>query len=242
MSLAASFAGSGALSASVGISLARNAIANVIEASISNAKTTFAATSGAIFLSAMETASIDALSAAASLSVAVAGDAAVALSGAGALASNTILTHTNAFIDTSNVTSAGALTLQATDNASIRAIIAAASAAVGGGGVGVAGSIGLALARNLIGYDVDKTATSTYNSSQTVSGLAKGTKVKVVSGPRSGDIYEYTGDAIAVGTSVDLSKQDYGEPARRGSSSASRMPPSRFRRTSSTRGSARPAR
>ncbi len=69
--------------------------------------------------------------------------------------------------------------------------------------VGAAGSIGLALARNLIGYGQDATATATYSSTQTrASGSATGRTVKIVGGPRDGDIYKYLGTTIAGQTST----------------------------------------
>ena len=211
-SIAASFGAVG-VSVAIGVALASNTIANDIEAYIANGNVVAATGSGGIGLFAVEGATIESLTAAASISAAF-GETGIAVSGAGALASNTILTHTNAFIDSSDVTSGGAVTISASDTATIQAIIAAASVAVAAGGVGASGSIGIALARNLIGYSLDAAPSHDYTSDQTISGLANGKRVKVVdgSGPRSGDVYEYVGTTIPTSTSVDLSKEDYGDP------------------------------
>ena len=100
--------------------------------------------------------SISALSIAASLSAGISGNAGLALSGAGAESTNVLLTKTNAFIQDSTVDSAGDVLLNAQSSASIDATVVAASAAIGAGGsVGVGASIGAAVARNLMGYDLD---------------------------------------------------------------------------------------
>src|SRR5206468_2214076 len=68
-------------------------------------------------------ATIDAVAAAASLAVGI-GDVGVAVSGAGAIAFNVVLTRTNAYIDSSKITSGGALSLSATGTSGITATIA----------------------------------------------------------------------------------------------------------------------
>ncbi|MHA2248433.1 MAG: beta strand repeat-containing protein, partial [Candidatus Hodarchaeales archaeon] len=103
---------------------------------------------------------IDALSVAASLAVGAGGMVGVAVSGAGAESTNVILTKTNAFIKSSEIGSKndwGAVNvkLDAKDSSSISATVVGVSAAVSGGWVGVSGSIGAAVTRNLIGWDLD---------------------------------------------------------------------------------------
>ncbi|MBF0461945.1 MAG: hypothetical protein HQL87_11155, partial [Magnetococcales bacterium] len=97
---------------------------------------------------------INALSAAASVGIGVGGTTGVAVSGAGAVAINAIQGFTDAFIRDSQVTSAGDVTLEAARTSTIAATVAAMSLAAGvGGTTGVGASIGVAVARNFIGYD-----------------------------------------------------------------------------------------
>ena len=94
---------------------------------------------------------IDAIAVAASLSAAI-GTTGVAIAGAGVFARNSILNTTNASIESSSVTSAAAVDLEAASTASISATIVAASFALGvAATAGVAASIGIAIAENLIG-------------------------------------------------------------------------------------------
>ena len=151
-SIAAAFGGVG-VAVSIGVSLARNTIDNRVEASISGVSD-LTATSGAIALAALEDARIDAIVAASSLAAAI-GGVGVAISGAGAVATNVILTKTNAFVLGGAISSAGAVALSASDGARIRALVVAATAAIGGGSVGVGVSLGASLARNLIGQRED---------------------------------------------------------------------------------------
>ena len=150
-------------------------------------------TTGAVTIEASETATITAISAAASLALGIAGKAGIAVSGAGAEATNVILTRTNAHVDGSILTSTGAVTITAKDTATIRALIAAASVAVGGGTVGVGAAIGVAFARNIIGWDPAGNPGYTHLSSANVLTLNTGAKIKIASGPRTGDVYEYLG-------------------------------------------------
>ena len=155
-SVAASVSGDGSLAASIGLTLAQNAIYNQVAASIVNAASGVTSTSGDITVEASEKATITATAAAASAGVGVSAGAGAALSGAGAAAINVILTKTDAFIDSSIVTSAGAVTIQSTDTSSITATIAAVSiSAAVGAGAGVGVSIGVSVASNLIGWSPD---------------------------------------------------------------------------------------
>jgi hypothetical protein len=154
-SLAASFAGTGAVSLSIGVALAQNEISNEVETFIRNADNGVIARNGAIMLDTDESATITALSAAASASAAIAGTAGIALSGAGANATNVILTKSNAYVSGSVLNSTGDVTLDTVNTSTITAKVLTASAAIGGGGTaGVGASIGVATARNLIGFDL----------------------------------------------------------------------------------------
>src|SRR5213075_472089 len=84
------------------------------------------------------------------------------------------------------------------------------SASFAAGGIAASGSIGVAFARNLIGFTHDPLATWNFVSSQTGVSLANGDQVKVTSGARQGDIYKYIGTARA---NVDLSQEDYTDSA-----------------------------
>ena len=148
----ASFAGVAAVTVSVGIALAHNEIDNDVAAYIANADDDVTTNGSAITISATEKADIDALTVAASLGAAVAGVAGIAVSGAGALALNVILTDTNAYVADSDLSGVGAVDVDARNTSSIDATVAAGSAAVAGGTVGVGVSVGAAVARNLIGF------------------------------------------------------------------------------------------
>ena len=78
---------------------------------------------------------------------------------AGAESTNIILTKTNAFIFNSTIGSAlipvGDVILEARNTSSIDARVVGVSAAIAGaGGTAISGSIGVSIARNLIGWDV----------------------------------------------------------------------------------------
>ena len=156
-SIAASVAGTAGVALSIGVALAQNRVANDVEAyiaDVANTADTANATAGGITLEADEGATIEATSAAASLAVGIGGTAGVSVSGAGAAALNTILTADEAYVLDSTLVGDGAVSATAHDSASITATIVAASAAVGGGGTaGVGASLGVALARNFIGWD-----------------------------------------------------------------------------------------
>jgi len=158
-SLAASFAGTAAVSLSIGVSLANNEISNEVEACIKNADSGVTTRIGGVSLTAAEAAVIASTSEAVSASAAIAGTAGIALSGAGAEATNVILTKTNAYVAYSRLVSAGDagdVVLSATNTAVIAATILTGSLAVGvGGTAGVGASIGVSLAQNLIGWDSD---------------------------------------------------------------------------------------
>lgn len=205
-----SIAGSGTASVagSIGVSLARNLVTSEVLAYVKNADSTLRTTTGNVDISATnDKASITAVSAAASLAAGVSGTAGVGVSGAGAESTNLIGTKTNAFIEDSVINSKGAVSLNAKNNAEIKATVIAASVALGASataGVGV--SIGVAVARNLIGWNVDPNQAFKYDTSSGSKAMLKGDRVKIKQGARAGDIYEFIGDPAT----IDLRTTDYG--------------------------------
>ncbi|MGN7612778.1 beta strand repeat-containing protein, partial [Magnetococcales bacterium HHB-1] len=213
-SLAASFAGTAGVSVSIGASIARNLISTEVESFIKDVDQGVTTTGGALILKATSDSSIDAVSAAASVAAGFAGTAGVGVSGAGASARNTILTKTNAFIDSSDIVSAGKVDLDAKSTSKIKASIIAASVAIGGGGAaGVGASVGVAIARNYIGWNPESAATSIYTLADDPSTIKKGDTVKITSGVRQGDVYKYLGsdDLSKDGDSKLLLTQDYSD-------------------------------
>jgi Ca2+-binding RTX toxin-like protein len=166
-SLAAAFGGVG-VAVSIGFAGAYNEISNEVSAFIHDADVTTTNVAGAIAIVAMEAATINALTMAASLSVGVAGIS-VKVSGAGAAALNVILTETTAYVTDSTLASAGSVALDASDASTINAIILASSAAISGGAVGVGVSIGGAFATNLIGALGFPTGVQAYVKDSTIT-------------------------------------------------------------------------
>jgi len=148
--VAASFAGVG-VALSIGAAVAENQISNEIESHIARAGSLTSV--GDITLHAAESATITSRTAAAAVSAAV-GAIGVAVSGAGATATNVILTATNAYLDGSTVVGANNVTLEATNSSTINATVLSVAASLGGGIVGLSGSIGASTARNLIGSTI----------------------------------------------------------------------------------------
>ena len=105
---------------------------------------------------------IEVVSAAASLAVGIGGSTGVAIAGAGAVALNSVTSHTNAHIDDSVVTSHTGISLTATATNAISATVLAVAAAVGAGGsAGIGVAIGISIAKNLIGETLDGTPSPT---------------------------------------------------------------------------------
>ncbi|MGB7962771.1 MAG: hypothetical protein WCF12_07420, partial [Propionicimonas sp.] len=148
-SLAFAFGGTAGVAVSVAVSLAKNVIANQVEASIANADS-FTTTSGGLTLEAVEDASILAVSAAASVAVG-AGTFGGGVAGAGAWARNEITTTTTAAISGSTITSGGDVSLSASDTSAITALIAAVAIGAGAGAAGLGVAIGGSVAENVIG-------------------------------------------------------------------------------------------
>ncbi len=218
-SVAVAAGGSNAVSISIGVALAHNRIDNNVEASIVSVDDLVAGTGGIALHSTVD-ATITATSAAASLGVGIGSTAGIAVSGAGAESTNIILSKANAFAKDSDLESAGAVSFETDMTGTIDAKVIAASVAVGAGstaGIGV--SIGVAVARNFIGWDPTGTdVAATYESAKPVVTLATNDTVRVTSGPMAGDVYRYLGATLTDGDPnqtgvqlVDLSVQNYGD-------------------------------
>jgi hypothetical protein len=164
-SVAAGFAGTAGVAVSIGVAIAHNEISNNIASYIEDESIGSAADPvGNVTISATNNASIYAVSAAASVAIGGGGVAGVGVSGAGAVAENVILTRTNAYIQDSTLFSSGFVDIDAMSTSTINAVIVAATAAVGAGGAaGVGASVGVAIARNFIGWN-PRTTPSTIHS------------------------------------------------------------------------------
>ena len=105
-------------------------------------------------LRADEDAQVHALTVAASVAVAAAKDQALSISGGGAASLNSILSRANAAVTESTVAALGPLTLEAGQHSVIEATVVSVALGIGAGGSnGLAAAIGVAVARNFIGYD-----------------------------------------------------------------------------------------
>ena len=100
---------------------------------------------------------IDAKAFAASLAVTFGSTPGLSFSGAATEALNAVTSNANAHVDNSRLTTNADVALTATSNATIHALVLGISAAVGGT-PGVGASIGVAMAKNLIGHRLDGTA------------------------------------------------------------------------------------
>src|SRR5262249_55683847 len=97
-----------------------------------------------------------------------------------------------------------------------KATVVAASAALAfGSTAGVGASVGVAVARNLIGENVDSGMASDKTTTDTLPAtLTKGERVKIASGARAGDIYQYVGGET---TKVyDFTSKDGSQPLQKG--------------------------
>lgn len=157
---------------------------------------------------------VDAISFAASAAVAIGGGEGIAISGAGAESTNIVLSDTNSHITNSSIHSAGDVQLDAANQAEINATVIAASLAIGGGGnVGAGLSIGVAVARNQIGYNFSTPAT-TFTTDSRPAQIVPHQTVRIATGARAGDVFEYIGTSTLTPRqgegSVNLSDMDYG--------------------------------
>mgnify|MGYP003346411333 CR=1 FL=1 len=123
------------------------------------------------------------------------GQVGVAISGGGADANNVIQTSTRAFLDNSSLASVGKVDVDAINSARIDArIVSAAFALAIGSSVGVGASIGVAIARNDIGYKSDDNYAATYTTASNPSRIVKGNTVRIASGANAGAVFRYIGD------------------------------------------------
>ena len=102
--------------------------------------------------------------------------------------------------------------MNATSKGSIHAVVLGVAVSLAfGGGTSVGLALGIAVARNLIGWD-DEPVTSGPTSDQVLTtGLAPGTIVRIVGGVLDGEAYSYRGPPLT-GT-VDLRTIDYTDPS-----------------------------
>ena len=178
---------------SIGVTIATNTIDGHVEAAIDGADVD--TTSGGVSVTATDAATINSVAAAASVAIG-GGFVGIGISGAGALAENTIYGGTFANISDSEVVSAGDVIIDAEDASHIGTTIVSASAGVGIGAGGIGASIGVTLGRNLIGGALDTDPvdfSSAYLSTANVLTLHPGDQVRIVSGPRTGDVYQFLG-------------------------------------------------
>ena len=144
------FGGESGFAVAIGVSFARNAITNPVNADITNVKS-LTTSGGAVVVTATEAAQIDAETFAAAVSVAGGGTTGGAIAGGGAIAWNIIGVDTTANITGSTISNAGDVLVTAVDSSSINAQVAAVAAAVGiGGTTGVGVALGVSLAENEI--------------------------------------------------------------------------------------------
>jgi hypothetical protein len=201
------------VSASIGVALARNTIAGSVEAAIVGADGQTPATADAadadsrtdfgitarggdgVTVRATEEARIRALTAAASVAAGFGVAGGVAVAGAGADAHNVILTDTQARIQGSAVDSAGVVDVNAVNEAKIQAAVLSASVAIAAGAyAGVGASIGVAIARNQIGWSTNDKLASTHTTASSPASVVKNQTVKIESGAGKGNVYRYIGD------------------------------------------------
>jgi hypothetical protein len=97
---------------------------------------------------------INATSAAASMALGIGSTNALAISGAGAVALNSVMGSTDAIVRQGSITAQGDVLVSADNSTIISSRIVALSAAIAGGGANAIGaSIGVSVARNLIGQE-----------------------------------------------------------------------------------------
>ena len=174
--VSASFGGEAGISVAIGLSIAGNIITDPVTAYITGVSEL--TTSGAaVSVTAGENATIHATTVAAALSVAAGGEAGIAVAGGGAVAVNLVGAETSAYISNSTLGQTGHLvggvTVTATDDSDIEALVGAVAASISfGGEAGVGVAIGVAYAHNLIGNGTESGAgaVTAYLSSVGITG------------------------------------------------------------------------
>ncbi|MBL8873812.1 MAG: hypothetical protein JNK90_28815, partial [Planctomycetaceae bacterium] len=207
-SVAVGVAGTGAgVGVSIGVGLARNTIDTQVLSTVDNVALLEAAN---ISVTSDSSAKIDAVAFAASIAVGAASTVGVGVAGAGAEATNSILGATRAEVRNSNLQAASDVIVDANSSSEIDAKVLALSVGVGAGGTaGIAASVGAGVARNMIGWSPDgnRSIIANYRSDAKILGLNRDQTVRIVNGPRAGEVYRYLGDNLT-GT-VDLSLMNY---------------------------------
>ena len=220
--VSASLAAAGATAIAVGLSLAHNTVDDNVYAGFGNVARVSTG-GGALSVTASDTMRIDVSSLAVAVSVALAGGGSgVAIAGGGSESTNVILGSAIADISGGALGTAaspvGAVTVSATSTAAITAtVIGVAGSVAFGTSNGVAVALGVAVARNFVGWGSSAAAFDTTSDKTLSGGLATGTRVKLagersssrVSGARAGEIYQYVGAPVS--GSVDLTKQDFSD-------------------------------
>ena len=142
---------------SAGITAAVNDITTNVAAYVNDA--TVKARLGSVTINASAGGTINTI--AVPIAVSVAGDGtgnSAAVSGGGAISLNSVVTNVNAFGQDSSITAGGGVTLKAEDSSQITAtVITVAVSATDGQSAGSA-SLGAAISRNFVGYNLDGTA------------------------------------------------------------------------------------
>jgi len=194
-SIAVSFGNTG-VSVAIGVSFGHNMITSNVADYIASVDHRINA-SGDITVKADETSVINVVSSAAAVSAGF-GSTGVAISGAGAEASNLILTKTNAYMQDSTIKHSNSVEVIATNTSEIKAIIVSTAFAVAAGSTGVGISVGVSLAGNVIGWEktIFETSEYTYTTGNEPQCLIKGNRVKIESGVRAGNAYEYVAEDV----------------------------------------------
>jgi len=204
--------GSTGVAVSIGASIVENRIGGSTSAGITDIARGVEA--GAISVSAADQSDIRATAQAASISAAF-GSTALGISGAGAFATNTITAAVLAEVVGAKATGT-TLAVTANSAGTLRATVQAASAAVAVGATGVGASIGVAVAKNLIGYSAVavETLNPTYRAGTARPTLiSSGQTVLIEKGGRENQVFRYIGNqSLAAGGGIDLSTQDYSNP------------------------------
>jgi hypothetical protein len=190
-SVAASLTGGNGGALSIGLSLAHNTIDNDIAAVLKNAGSVTTGGSDVI-VAAHNSAAITAESVAVAVSLGISGGSVgFAISGGGSESTNVILTKTNASIENSQLGTSGnkvgSVDLDASSDGAVDAVVGAVAASVSfGSTTGVGVSLGVAVARNFIGWDPSgaNSLSTTYTTDQDATTLVPGETVRIASGAR----------------------------------------------------------
>ena len=165
-------------------------------------------TASGVTVRALDSGDISATSAAAAIAATLA-ELGLSISGAGAESTNRIGRTTDASIERSTLTSRpqtlGDVTIEAEAIGEIDATVVAVDAAIATDTV----SLGVSVARNLIGYERDDSLGADFTTDDGREHVRKGDTVKVLGGPRTGDVYEYV---ASDSQTIDLAGADFSDP------------------------------